>query len=311
MNLDLFPDGNPLTWPFDLARLLSEKDHLEGGLANCATYLHALRKKHARNERRLMASPSLPRKKRKKIQHNNRELQREIENRERDEQAFLNNLQACKANIYVATTLSCSSTTLSSTVPKHNSSSTNYSTAEESEPTESSWNGWTNEAAISPFQKRSNNPFFLEEIAPGDPSGSMHIDTTVARPLLPYDDDDGAALPVPPNTAQSHHLYSTLSPEAPVFQPYSTRDGYKDAPLGQPFNRLSISPTSTINGLEHIARRRATDASFNKAYRQMSLHSRPDLASYGFPTWCYTTPEQSPSKDDGSWVLKRNRTISF
>lgn len=66
MNQNLYPVNNALTWPYDLARLLSEKDFLENGLANCVTYLHALRKKQARNERHLITDSSLPRKKRKK-----------------------------------------------------------------------------------------------------------------------------------------------------------------------------------------------------------------------------------------------------
>ncbi|CAO2654628.1 Nn.00g113610.m01.CDS01 [Neocucurbitaria sp. VM-36] len=314
MNLNLFPVGTALIWPFDLARLLSEKDILENGLADCVTYLHALRKKHARNERRLITSPSLPRKKRKKIQNSNRELEREIENRARDEQAFLNNLQACKANIFVATTLSSSSSNLSSVVPKPNSGSTDYSFAAGSEPTESSWNGWTNDA-ISPFQKQSNNPFFLDEVAPDDASGATEIDATVHREsrrpqrLLPYledDDVDDVALPVPPNTAQSHYLYSSLSPEAAVFEPYST-----DTFLMPRLDRLSISPSSTNGGPKQSSRRRVTDAGFNRVLLSISQQSQPHLAGHGCHTWCNTTPQQSPSNDAGSWVLRRSRTASL
>jgi hypothetical protein len=112
----------PVNLDIDLPRLQHEREFLENGLANCVTYLHALRKKQARNERRLSTDPSLPRKKRKKIQQNKRELEKEIKHQERDEQAFLNNLQACKTNIYVAETVSSPSASL--TAPDLASSST-------------------------------------------------------------------------------------------------------------------------------------------------------------------------------------------
>jgi hypothetical protein len=122
--------------PPDLSRLRHEREILENGLANFVTYLQALRKVQVRNERRLITDLSLPRKKRKKIQQSKRELDKEIRNREQDEQAFLKNLQACKTNLYVAETVSSPSTTLSLTVPDLGSSSTQCSYPEESEPTE-------------------------------------------------------------------------------------------------------------------------------------------------------------------------------
>ncbi|KAF1841281.1 uncharacterized protein K460DRAFT_348164 [Cucurbitaria berberidis CBS 394.84] len=317
MNQNLYHGGNVLIWPFDLARLLSEKEILENGLANCVTYLHALRKKQARNERRLIKNPSLPKKKRKKIQQSKRELEREIKHREQDELAFLNNLQACKANIYIAETLNNSSTTLSSAVLEQNSSSTYHSVAEGSEPTEPSWNGWTDDAAISPFQMRSNNPFFAAEIAPEDNPEDINIEPIVDKaikrppPLVRYTEDDGAALPVPPNTAQPQYLYSTLCPEAAAFEPCLAFAGHTNPFPEQYLDKLSISPSSTINGMEHLQRRRVTDAGLSQIIRQLSLQPRPHLADSRCHTWCNTTPHQSPNKDTRSGVLERGRTNSL
>lgn len=121
--------------PAQLHRLELEKDMLETSLASCVTYLQALRKKLARGAKRLDSDSNLPRKKKKKIQQSMRQLEKEIHYRERDEQACLNNLQACKASIYIAEIVSSPTTTVSSTLPDLESP-TLCSYPEEPEPIE-------------------------------------------------------------------------------------------------------------------------------------------------------------------------------
>ncbi|KAF2024559.1 hypothetical protein EK21DRAFT_104581 [Setomelanomma holmii] len=137
--------------------LRHEKDILEDGLANCVTYLNALRKKQARNERLLSVDPLPPRRKRKKIQQSKRELNRDIKNRERDEQAFLSSLQACNTNIYIAEGNSHTPRDVSSTAADYTSSTTQCS-FDESEPTEISWTGFPSNTAQSQYQRAPLRP---------------------------------------------------------------------------------------------------------------------------------------------------------
>jgi hypothetical protein len=312
---NFYPVNQILTSPPELSRLRYEKEILENGLANCVTYLQALRKKQVRNERRLSTDPSLPRKKRKKLQQSKRELEKEIRNREQDEQAFLDNLQAVKTNIYIAETASSPSTTLSLTVPDLASSSTQCFYPEDSEPTELSWNGWTDDTVMSPFQKQSNNPFFVDDIAPDDGPHGRTIDEAIDRnskrasTIVQYIEDVGATLPVPPNTAQS---LSMLSPNAAVFQPYATYTGHGGT-LGQRLAELHLSSSLAITALTmkalELERRRVTDVGLVLSRRQSSLAKIVEEA--GNQTWANTTPQRSPNKDTEGGKPKNTRTNSL
>jgi hypothetical protein len=313
---NFYPVNETLTWPIHLSRLKSEREILDNDLANCVTYLHALRKKQARAERHLSTNPSLPRKKKKKIQQSKRALEKEIKNRELQEQATLNNLQACKANIYIAEIASPPSTILSLTIPDLASTSTRCSYLDEAESMKQSRNGWTDETINSPFRKQRNSPFFADDIAPDDyPEGESINEVNEKNfkhppSVVQYIDDIGATLPVPPNSAQSPFR---LSPEAAVFEPYVAYMGQGET-LGQPLAEPHFSSSLAITTLKMMAleltqRRRATDAGIVHARRQSSLKTFVEAA--GSQTWTHTRPQQSPNKDTEGGELKRSRTSSL
>lgn len=224
--------------PFILFRLRKEKEFLENGLANCVTYLHVLRKKQTHNYRRLNQDPLPPRKKRKRYQQIDRELEKEIKQREQDEEAFLNNLQACKANIYMAEALLCTPNDLLSLEADCALTLTQCSYTE-SEPTEFSWSGWADEVT-SPFEKQSQLPFFVDDNAPdahADESTDMVVvlkDAKRPRPLSRITEESVVFIPAPLNTARSQFPTSILDPGAAVFEPKLA------------FDKLSNSPLSTV-----------------------------------------------------------------
>ncbi|RAR01486.1 hypothetical protein DDE82_006475 [Stemphylium lycopersici] len=300
---------------FELLRLEYEKEVLEDGLANCVTYLQALRKKQARNDRRLVTGPSPQRKKRKQIQQSKRDLEKEIKNRERDEQAFLNNLQACKANIYVAETASSPSTSVSSTVPDLTSNSTRCSYPDESEPTELGWNGWADETTLSPFQKKSSNPFFVDDMAPNDHAdvGSVHLGTEEdVDPSRSEGQYVGNTETVPRrNDARTQFA---LSPEAEVFEPQAVYKG-QEGELSQELAKLHISSSWAITQLERMAlelmeKRRLTDAGIVQTRRQSSLERIVEEA--GSQDWINATPQQRKlNMETEIGRSKRSRTNSL
>ncbi|KAG9193091.1 hypothetical protein G6011_03126 [Alternaria panax] len=270
----IFPTSETHTWPFAISKLQSEKKILEDGLANCVTYLQVLRKKQARTERRLGTDPSLPRKKKKKIQQGKRELEKEIKCREQDEQAFLNNLQACKANIYIAETISLPSTAISSTIPDIASISTRCSYPEDvqTEPTEMSWNGWTDETVLSPFQKESNSSFLADDVAPdahskiGHTGGMIVGNSRQSLAVQDFEADD---------TSPNIQTHASLSAEAAVFHPRSIHTGQSDA-IDQQLTQLHLSSsmaitTLKIKALELLERRLFSDAGIIPARRRSSL----------------------------------------
>ncbi|OAL45406.1 hypothetical protein IQ07DRAFT_224812 [Pyrenochaeta sp. DS3sAY3a] len=250
----LHPTYDASSPSLDLARLLHEKEVLEIGLAKCVASLLNSRKKQIRNERQLSVDPPPSRKKRKSIQHYNRDLQREIKNRERDERAFLSNLQACKANIYVAECLFRSQLDPSSILADISSSSAVLSTVAESEVTTpgwngwNDWNGWTDDAVISPFQKESSNTSYADDVAPDDCINarrpSLMVSTDIPRP--PPTDvrsiGNNDELPGPPNTAQSAVQRSTLSPMASPFEPIGRENNADQGFIEGYFDQLGMSP---------------------------------------------------------------------
>lgn len=204
-----------------MSGLERQKEHLENNLANCVTYLQALRKKHARGARQLDSDSYLPRKKKKKIQQNIRQLEKEIKYRERDEEAFLNNLQACKTNIYLAETVSSPSRWVSSTVPELASDSTLSPHPGELEPTELSWCGWTGTTAHSPIQKGCSNSPLVHDMAPDDYLSMDEIAVAIKAEEGPGSGSEC----VEHTNATSVPTQFILRPEAAVFKPQAI---YKD-----------------------------------------------------------------------------------
>jgi len=310
---DFYPVNQVIDWPTELSRLHCERDVLENGLASCVTYLQALRKKHARTERRLVTDPSLPRKKKKKIQQRKRELEKEIKNRERDEQAFLINLQACKTNIHIVETYPSPYAVFPSAIPEFASSSTLHQYPEEPEPTELSWNGWTEDTLLSPFQKQSNNLFYVDNIAPDEnlemKTGQMDRDSVHAPSSVPYIGASEAALLALPNAAKTQYL---LSPEAAVFAPQATYMHQEDV-IGQQLSELHLRSSLAITvlkmkALELIEKRRATDADIARSRRPSAL-ARINEESRS-QTWANTTPQCSPVGVKMGGRFRRRKTNS-
>jgi hypothetical protein len=257
----------------------------------------------------------MPRKKRKKIQHSKREIEREITNRELEEQALLTNLQACKTNIYLLETQSLPSTAVSSTVPDLVSNSTRCSIPE-SELTEPNWNGWGDEAVVSPFQKRSSNPFFADDIAPDDcPEGRAVEELMDTDPKLLPNATDRSVLRIQPNTVCSQ---SMLSPEATVFEPHRVHLGQRELVvqhLAELHTSSSLAIKSLqikalqIKALEIMEQRRLTDAGIVRESRQGSL--QPIAEEAYNQSWADTTPQRCYMENIQGGQLKRTRTHSL
>ncbi|KAL6164988.1 hypothetical protein ACJQWK_08249 [Exserohilum turcicum] len=306
-----------LTYPAQLSILELEKEICENGLANCVTYLQALRKRQARNERRLHTDSSLPRKKRKKIQQSTRELKKEIKHRERDEQAFLNSLQACKANIYIAETVSSPSTACSSTIPDLASNSTLCSYPEEVEPTESAWNGWADQTAQSPPRKNSSNPLFVNEMVPDNHSGCGETEVEACKSVewLPFGSQSPgvgyshATRRVPTNGALTRFM---LSPEAAVFEPQaSCKDRQED--LDEQLARLNLSSSLVFTKVAQTASKAMEDGRLADA--EPVAMRRPTSAGEiveqtGEQDWNATPQQQRPRKEADSVTYRRSRTNS-
>ena len=294
------------TRTLDIARLRHEREILEIGLANCVTYLHALRKKQARNERLLNLNPLPPRKKRKKIQQSKRELDREIKNRERDEQAFLHNLQACKTNLYIAEGLPYASTDVPSMVADNTSSMTQCS-YDESEPAEISWNGWTDDGVMSPFEKRRSNGYFTKELAPDEFNDVPEDGTIVVRDIKrPHSLVSNAE----EHAAHSHHLQSSLSPAAADFEPIISHAPRSRVLAERRIDKLNDLSWLDARDLEVKPARPRTEADISHSIGELSIH-KPEPDRRGSQTWCNTTPQHIPCEHTGSAGLRRNRTNSL
>jgi hypothetical protein len=301
---DLFPVRSLSNWPVDLARLRSEKDFLENGLANCVTYLHVLSKKQARIKRLLNADPSPARKKRKKIQQSHRELDNEIKSRRRGEKALLSNLQACKVNLYIAEGVPYIPTPLSSPIADYPSSAMQCS-YDTSEPTDISWNGWTNEAT-SPFAKQASNPLFAHEVVPDEIVGDSEHEAFILRDTeRPRSHIDDGGMDVLPNTAKSHRQHSMLSPVAAAFEPRKLHALEDTERLVEGMKKLLVSSSVEKERIEAV--RRVTDVGLQR----LSVQMRSTTFRTQIQTWCNTTPQQRYCGNAEVRKLRRSRTNSL
>ncbi|KAH9881765.1 hypothetical protein J1614_000936 [Plenodomus biglobosus] len=305
-----YPIQNALTSPLEIRRLYAEQGFLENNFANCMTYLQVLRKKQDRIERRLSNDSAIPRKKRKQMQQTNRELKREILIREREQLTLLNNLQACKAKLYVVETLSSPSEGFLSSIPAFTSGSTRCTIPEDSEPTELNWNGWTDDAVMSPFAKRSNKPFFATEIAPEECSDKSIVEASVIDvdphiSLATMVEGLGISIPAASLEVVSPKAsLSFLSPKAGIFEPrtISCMPGYDSVEerIDQPrIYKMELSH------LTEAQSRRATDGVDPGCQPASTRFARSH-------TWCDNTPQASPtSYRQGKHINTRTRTNSM
>lgn len=304
-----YPYSIPKSLPYDWNRLYNEKEILEKGLADCVTYLQVLRKKQAQNARILSMEPPVTEKKRKRAQQTKRHLKKEIKNRQRDEKAFLNNLQACKANIlladltvYHATNASFHTLDAASTPTLYAPTLYSHSGSEAADL--SSWNDWADETVVSPFQRQSSRPFLVDDVAPDADAEDLRRDSAMSKdPKRPatlsrHAKELQESLPVPPNTAQSQIPHSSvLSPAATVFKPTFTLTSLHEDYLRSESNRLSMSSVMDTERVDLLQKRRFTDADIGQRFQRLSIDSRSGL-------------QHLPQEDIGT-QMSRQRTNSL
>ncbi|KAF9694614.1 hypothetical protein EKO04_007242 [Ascochyta lentis] len=301
---------------YDLIRLQQEKDVLSKGLADCVTYLKALREKQGKNAYQLhMVSPA-SQKKKKRMQQTRRYVDIEIKHRERDEQAFLNNLQTCEANIFLTNMkiyhASLHATDLASTPTLYAPTICSYSG---SETTDLAWEGWTDEAVVSPFQKRSSNPFLVDDVAPDACAEDQRRDSVVAKdakrpPPLPRAAVElPNSLPVPPNTARSQSTRSSvLSAAAAIFQPAPGTNSGRSSE--SKIKRLSISNSMARSCVELLQKRRFTVADIVPILSRFAIDAPPTPEHPAGQTGYTTTPQRSLQKVMRP-LMSRQRTNSL
>jgi hypothetical protein len=215
--------------PFEMNRLFREKEVLEQGLADCVMSLQTLKKKQAHNERQLEKVATLSRKKQKHVQQIKRDLARDTRNRERDEQAFLFNLQACKVSIQACNTWIDTALTPTLCTPTLYSSSGTATT-------ESSWYSWNEGADMSRVGRSSGNTCCSDQNEMHKGFYRAKHDSATGQDFedsLPWsqDTEDVVLLPhVPSKTARTQSLQSDLDPEADVFKPQDIQTQHVQAP---------------------------------------------------------------------------------
>lgn len=312
----------PITLPYDLIRLQQEKNILSKGLADCVTYLRALCEKQAKNTRQLNAEPSAPKAKRRKLQQAKRHLDNEIRNRRRDERAWLNNLQACETNIFLANMKAYHLTHafLQASMPVFSPTlctPTLYSYSG-SETTDITWDGWTDEAVVAPVQKKGSDPFFVEDVDLDACTRDFRRNSAVTKdvkrppPLSRYAGGLPNSIPAPPNTAQSRFRCSSiLTPAAPVFEPASfSVDQHGDTSRSR-FKTVSMSSLTAESTIELLQKRRFNTAETVPILQRFSIDARPSPQYLPNQTYCNATPPLSAQKDAAVVQVSRQRTNSF
>lgn len=313
-------DGS-ISVTYELIRLQQAKAILSKGLADCVTYLTVLREKQTRNAQQLSTEASAPQKRKKRWQQNKRHLDNEIRNRERDELAFLNNLQACEANIYLEnvrayhTALTYHQTTEVGSAPDlYTPTLCSYSG---SEYTELTWDGWHDETMVSPFQKRSSKPFSVDEVAPDAFPDEPRRDSVITKdvkcppPLSRDTVESSNSLPVPPNTAASHFKYSSvLRSEATVFKAAAGPAAQLEDRCGSEFNRLSMSSSMVTSCIELLEKRRFTIADIEPILQRFSIDVGPYQQTLPRQSCCPATPQRRAQGESGA-QMSRQRTSSL
>lgn len=298
----------PFSLPYDLNRLYHEKDLLSKGLADCVTYLKALREKQTKCIYQLNLQPSLPQKKRKRLQQSRKYLDNEVKNRSLAEQAYLSNLQACEMNIHLANIKAYGLSAACFHAHQSISTSTLYTPTlcsnSGSEATDLTWDGWTDETELSPFQRKSYYPFAVEDFAPDAYKEAVRRDSVVAKdvkcppPLCRDAFELWDSLPAPPNTACSQYMHSTFpSPAAPCFKPTYSSVVQRSSHPQSSIKKLSISSAAAANTIELLHKRRFSTAEIVPIMERFNIvaqsppHYLPDHR-----TWGRTAPPTCPRK---------------
>ncbi len=256
------------SWPLVIARLLSEREHLENGLAHSVTYLHTLCKRQGRNERRLQSESTMSRRKKKNTQQNNYKLKFEIRNCEQDEQAYLTNLQVCEANLYMAQLLfhplmsphprygTYASTHLSYCSLDHQCHPTYRSVGSSSESTRHRVHSHSDHCIISPISTNGTQAFSEEKARSDSYFSGFNSLTTAGRdpsrsfPLAPWVEDCNSGFLLPPNTAESSFPTPSPCSEALTCDFVGSNEDHDIASLSNNLKELDLTPTITIEKLE-------------------------------------------------------------
>jgi hypothetical protein len=297
---------------YKLARLHHEKNALSKGLADCVTYLKVLREKQIVTEHRLQTQLGLPRKKRKWLQQTKRHVDNEIKHRERDEQAFLNNLQACETNIFLTNIKAYHGTDALFQAAEITPTPTLYASPQcssysGSDITDLTWDGWTDETVISPFQKQGNNPFMFDEVAPDVCTEVFERDPTIAKetkrppPLWRGAMEFTNSIPVPPNTAHSQfRRLSNLNPEAVTFEPTILGDVRPPRRPESNLDRPRISSATAISPTEVRGTRWFSAADIYPISQEGSVAGSHSSQEHPVgKKCCEPTPQQDPQRSVG------------
>ena len=301
------------TLPYELARLHHEKNALSKGLADCVTYLKILREKKIVTEHRLQTQLGLPRKEKKKwLQQAKRHVDNEIKHRERDEQAFLNNLQACETNIFLTNMKAYHGTDVLFQAAEITPTPSLYasplcSSYSGSDITDLTWDGWTDETVISPFQKKGNNPFMFDEVAPDVCTEVFERDPTVAKetkrppPLWRGAMEFTNSIPVPPNTAHwQFRRPSNLNPEAVTFEPTFFGDVRQTRRLESNLDRPRISSATATRPTEVRGTRWFSAAEIYPILQEASVAGSQSSPKHpSGKKCCEPTPQQDPQRSGG------------
>lgn len=297
----------------DLSSLYLSRTYLEGALAKTTITLNTLRDRQTRNER-LLSTCAGPRSKKKKIKQNKWNTGKTIETCEREERAFFDCLQVCIGNIQMLEAIVHSTNT--SLVSGHGCSNSNTC----SDATSFDWQGWTDNAIVSPFEKEARHTFSIDEIAP-EVCREYAISNKVAAEARRVSAQRPSArtpranrtcvstvYPVPIDTTFSYNLRSVLSPEATEFQP--------ERPFGLPVHRpgkevdkLSISGYLASKRLQFAQQRSSSEIGMIDVNHRLSSMARPPLAQ--LQTWTGPSPQRQPEIEPSPMKVERQRTRSF
>jgi hypothetical protein len=296
------------SWILTLNRLHSQKGYLDDLLAKTATTLNALRERQTRSERALSMNPK-PRAKRKKIQQDRWRTCRTIQTCENEERVILDCLQVCNNNI----------STLEAIVNRGDLSSTTVEcnprdSVVDVDTTSFDWNGWTDEAPISPFVKDRVRLYSIDEVPPKTllgmtgPEQPSRRSTRCPPPLSPRSQPGPTArLPeVPPDTA---HSQSNLSPEAAVFEPSAVHNRPTNNEPSVELDKLSISGLLASKRMLLLQKRRFSDIDTDHGHHRLPGECPAGDQLRPWQNWAAPIPEQQSGETVRRQPMKRTHSV--
>ncbi|KAF1972091.1 hypothetical protein BU23DRAFT_165833 [Bimuria novae-zelandiae CBS 107.79] len=259
---------DPSTWVSTLNGLCGQRDYLERLLARTARTLHALRDTQTHNERVLSAHLK-PRTKREqhKIDQNRKRTNKTIQTFENEEWAILNCLQTCERNIYTLEAIIYSPAMLWTSAEYYLDNSYVNSDTDSFEP------GWTDEAAVSLFERHRETVLQIDEIPPekplpNDAEGNGKRLPPRIRPTL-------TPLRTSFHTTQTHFAFSPVAAE---FRPGAIHLQQPITLVAKELDKLTIEGFLAVKRKRSIQMRRRSDDSTNSMLRRLLSIVRPASA---------------------------------